>query len=93
MLVMWSERHKYPPRPVVITSASAIDSSNKCLEGRVRACIWWRADGFGMSFIAKGGGGGCCVDGGAGPKADHGFQSAAEVWTVKLVYLFKANLL
>lgn len=42
---MWSERHKYPPRPVVITSAAAIDSSNKCLEGhRTCACLmgcWW----------------------------------------------------
>lgn len=42
---MWSERHKYPPRSVVITSASAIDSSNKCLEGhRTRPCLmgcWW----------------------------------------------------
>lgn len=46
MLVMRSERHKYPPHFVVITSASAIDSSNKCLEVFVCAWIWWQADGW-----------------------------------------------
>lgn len=50
MLVIWSERHKYPPFSVVITSASAIDSSNKCLEGLYvwlhLMAGWW----LGMSF-------------------------------------------
>lgn len=42
---MWSERHKYPPCPVVITSASAIDSPNKGFKGhRTCTCLmgcWW----------------------------------------------------
>lgn len=44
ILVMWSERHKYPPHFAVVTSPSAIDSSNKCLEGAICAFIGCQAD-------------------------------------------------
>lgn len=68
MLVMRSERHKYPPHSMVITSASAIDSSNRCLEGLVCASVWWQADGLACHSEKM-----VCVEG-AGPKPDHNFQ-------------------
>lgn len=36
---MRSERHKYPPHSAVVTSPSAIDSSNQCLERAICAAM------------------------------------------------------
>lgn len=47
---MWSERHKYHPHFAVVTSPSAIDSSNKCLEGAICACIECQADALEFHF-------------------------------------------
>lgn len=67
MLVMRSERHKYPSHSMVITSASAIDSSNRCLEGLVCASVWWPADGWACHSEKM-----VCVEG-AGLKPDHNY--------------------
>lgn len=70
MLVMRSERHKYPPHSMVITSASAIDSSNRCLEGLVCACRLMAVWRFRMSFRESGL---CWGETGEGLKPDHSF--------------------
>lgn len=81
MLVMRSERHKYPPHSMVITSASAIDSSNRCLEGLVCACRLMAGWRFRMSFRESG----LCWGGtGEGLKPDHSFLA---VTRANLLYI------